>query len=120
MVVYKTFDVPEELQNQAYEILEIARASGEIVKGTNEVTKAVEREIAKLVIIAENVKPEEIVAHLPLLCDEKNIPYVFVSSKEELGAAAGIEVAAASAAVVNPGDAKDRVEDLISKVKELR
>ncbi|MEO2241311.1 MAG: 50S ribosomal protein L7Ae [Euryarchaeota archaeon] len=118
--MYVKFEVPEELAEKAYEALEIARDTGEIRKGTNETTKAVEREQAVLVLIAEDVDPEEVVAHLPELCDEKGIPYVYVPSKDELGAAAGIDVAAASACIIDPGEAKDLVDEIIEKVEELR
>ena len=120
MSVYVRFEVPEELQQEALALLEKARETGKIKKGTNETTKAVERGLAKLVYIAMDVDPPEIVAHLPLLCEEKNIPYVYVKSKEELGKAAGIDVAAASAAIINEGEAKKDLEELIKKVSALK
>nr|7OZQ_A Chain A, 50S ribosomal protein L7Ae [Pyrococcus furiosus DSM 3638]7OZQ_B Chain B, 50S ribosomal protein L7Ae [Pyrococcus furiosus DSM 3638]7OZQ_C Chain C, 50S ribosomal protein L7Ae [Pyrococcus furiosus DSM 3638]7OZQ_D Chain D, 50S ribosomal protein L7Ae [Pyrococcus furiosus DSM 3638] len=116
---YVKFEVPKELAEKALQAVEIARDTGKIRKGTNETTKAVERGQAKLVIIAEDVDPEEIVAHLPPLCEEKEIPYIYVPSKKELGAAAGIEVAAASVAIIEPGKARDLVEEIAMKVKEL-
>jgi len=117
---YVRFEVPEDLAEKVYEAVRIARETGKIKKGTNETTKACERGLAKLVIIAEDVDPPEIVAHLPLLCDEKKIPYVYVPSKKKLGEAAGIEVQAASAAILEPGDASSLVNEIIEKVKELR
>jgi len=117
---YVKFEVPPELAEKAYEALRKARERGKIKKGTNETTKAVERGLAKLVLIAEDVDPPEVVAHLPLLCEEKKIPYVYVPSKKRLGEAAGIEVAAASACIIDPGDAKDIVEEIVKSVEELK
>jgi len=118
---YVRFEVPPELAEKAYEAVRKARETGgKIKKGTNETTKAVERGLAKLVLIAEDVDPPEIVAHLPLLCEEKKIPYVYVPSKKKLGEAAGIEVAAASASIIDPGAAKDLVEEIIAKVNEIK
>ncbi|MCE4609882.1 MAG: 50S ribosomal protein L7Ae [Desulfurococcales archaeon] len=117
---YVRFEVPEELAEKVYEAVRKARESGKVKKGTNETTKACERGIAKLVIIAEDVDPPEIVAHLPILCDEKKIPYVYVPSKKKLGEAAGIEVQAASAAIIDPGVAASLVNEIVEKVKELR
>ncbi len=117
---YVKFEVPEELAEKAYKATEQARESGKIKKGTNETTKAVERGIAKLVIIAEDVDPPEVVAHLPLLCEEKKIPYVYVPSKKKLGEAAGIEVQAAAIAIVEPGEAKALVNEIIEQVNELK
>ena len=55
--MYVKFDVPKELADKAYEALEIARDTGKITKGTNEVTKAMERGDALLVLIAEDIDP---------------------------------------------------------------
>ncbi len=119
-MVYVRFEVPEELQNEALALLEKARETGKIKKGTNETTKAVERGLAKLVYIAMDVDPPEIVAHLPLLCEEKNIPYIYVKSKDELGKAAGIDVAAASACIIDEGEAKKELKQIIEKLSGLR
>ncbi|MCS7134463.1 MAG: ribosomal L7Ae/L30e/S12e/Gadd45 family protein [Candidatus Pacearchaeota archaeon] len=94
-----------------YEIVEIARKTGKIKKGTNEVTKAIERGEAKLVIYAEDVSPKEITQHLPMLCKEKKIPCVSVDSKKKLGASAGISVAAASVAIIDAGEAAKHLKE---------
>jgi len=120
MPVYVDFDVPADLEDDALEALEVARDTGTVKKGTNETTKAVERGNADLVFIAEDVQPEEIVMHLPELADEKDIPFVFVGAQEEVGHAAGLEVGSAAAAVVDSGEARDEVDDIASKVEELR
>ena len=54
-----------------YDVVEKARKTGKVEKGTNEVTKAVERGTAKLVVYATDVEPKEIVMHLPIICKEK-------------------------------------------------
>jgi large subunit ribosomal protein L7Ae len=120
MSVYVNYDTPADLADSAIEALEVARDTGTVRKGTNETTKAVERGNADLVLIAEDVSPEEIVMHLPELSDEKGIPYVFVETQDELGLAAGLEVGSAAAAIVDAGDAEDGVEDVASKVEDLR
>jgi large subunit ribosomal protein L7Ae len=117
---YVRFEVPPELAEKAYEAVKKARETGKVKKGTNETTKAVERGMAKLVVIAEDVDPPEIVAHLPLLAEEKKIPYIYVPSKKKLGEAAGIEVQAASVAIVDPGEAASLVNEIAEKVKELK
>jgi len=103
----------------SYEIVEIAKKTGKIDKGTNEVTKSIERGQLKLVVIAEDVQPKEIINHLPVLCEEKGIPYLMVDSKKKLGVAAGINVATASVGIVDAGDAADAIADL-SKKKEKK
>lgn len=118
---YVRFDVPPDIAEKAYEAVRKARETGgKIRKGTNETTKAVERGQAKLVIIAMDVDPPEVVMHLPFLCEEKKVPYLYVPSKKRLGEVAGIQVAAASVAIVEPGGAKDLVEELSRAYQELR
>ena len=112
--------MPADLQERALEALEVARDTGRIKKGTNETTKAIERGNALLVLVAEDVSPEEIVMHLPELADEKGIAYVFVDAQDDLGAAAGLEVGSAAAAIEDAGEAADDVEDIASKVEDLR
>ena len=87
----------------AYEIIEKIRKEGKIEKGTNEVTKAIERGTAKLVVFASDVEPKEIVKHLPVLCKEKNVPCKEVDSKKKLGVAVGLSVAASSIVVTDTG-----------------
>ena len=98
-----------------YEIIEKARKTGKIDKGTNEVTKAIELGIAKAVFYALDVDPKEIVLHLPILCKEKGIPCIEVDSKHKLGIAAGIKVGTASVAVIDAGSADSEVARLRHK-----
>lgn len=62
----------------------------QLKKGANEATKTLNRGISELIILAADVEPIEIVLHLPLLCEDKNVPYVFVPSKDLLGRACGV------------------------------
>jgi len=116
---YVRFDTPKELVDTALEALKQARMSGRIRRGANEVTKVVERGQAKLVIVAEDVEPPEVVAHLPLLCEERKIPYLYVPSKDDLGKASGIEVPAASIAIVDPGEAKQLLDQVLEGLKKV-
>jgi len=117
---YVNVDVPAELKQEALKILEKARDTGKTRKGTNETTKAIERNQAKLVLIADDVQPPEIVAHLPLLCEEKNIPYVVCGTKKDIGKALGLEVQSSSAGILNPGSAKEALAALAKKLSALK
>ncbi len=114
------FDTPKELSDATYEVLRQVRQSGKIKKGTNEVTKAIERGLAKLVVIAEDVEPPEIVAHLPILCEERKVPYVFVPSKAQIGSAVGIDKSAASACIVEAGEVASSLDQIIKSVSKLK
>jgi len=117
---YVKFEIPKELADAAYEALQIAAKTGTVRKGTNETTKAIERAQAKLVVIAEDVDPPEVVAHLPLLCEERKIPYIFVPSKEKVGSAIGIDVPAASACIIKEGDAAGLVKEIVTRIEQAK
>ena len=120
MAMFVKFQTPKEVQDLAYDLVEKARDIGKISKGANEVTKQVERGQAKMVIMAEDVSPEEILAHMPILCEEKNIPYAYVPSKDELGSSAGLHVPTTAIAVIDVGKDKTTLETLTKKVTELQ
>lgn len=117
---YVKFQVPEDLVSPIYEALRVAHQSGKVKKGTNEVTKAIERGISKLVIVAEDVEPPEVVAHLPILCEEHGAAYAFVPSRQELGKALGIDVTSAAAAILDAGDAQHIVDQIIASLSQLK
>lgn len=117
---YVKFDVPKEIEEAVLSLLQRARENGKIKKGVNETTKSVERGMAKLVIIGEDVDPPEIVMHLPPLCEQKNIPYVYVKKQEDLGSACGINVSCSSAAILDAGDANEELGEIIGKIEWVR
>jgi len=105
----------KDLSEKSLEAIEVARKAGKLKRGANEVTKAVERNTAKLVVIAKDTQPEEVVMHLPILCEEKNIPCIGADSKTELGAAAGLTVPCTAIAIIEEGDAKQLIKEIASK-----
>ena len=117
---YVKYEVPKEIVDAAYEALQIATKTGLVRKGTNEATKAVERAQAKLVVIAEDVDPPEVIAHLPMLCDERKIPYVFVPSKEKIGSSIGIDVPSAAACIIKEGEAAGLIKEIITRIAQVK
>lgn len=112
------FEAPKELVDKVYEAVEVAKATGKIRKGTNETTKVIEKGQAKLVVIAKDVNPPEITMHIPLLAEEKGVPCVQVPSREELGAAAGIDVPTGSIVIVVEGESKNLIKEIVEKISK--
>src|SRR3989344_5056301 len=110
-------EIPKDVVDKVYEAVEAARKTGKIKKGTNETTKAVERGIAKLVIVAKDTSPQEIIMHRAPLCKEKSIPLIEVPSKEELGTAAGLRVGTSSVAIIKEGDSKDLIDNISNETR---
>ena len=117
---YVKFDTPEDLVSPILEALRVAAQTGKVRKGTNEATKAIERGISKLIVIAEDVEPPEVVAHLPLICEEQNAAYAFVPDKQELGKALGIDVTSAAAAILAAGDAQHIIDEVVASMAKIK
>ncbi|MFO8019193.1 MAG: ribosomal L7Ae/L30e/S12e/Gadd45 family protein [Promethearchaeia archaeon] len=120
---YIKVELPEKLKEQIKNTLSIIAESdgGKIRAGLNEVTKSIERKNAQLVVMAEDVTPPEILYHIPLLCEEKKIPYAYISKQKDLGKAIGINVSSSSVAVENVGKGnKGILEEIIQRTEELK
>jgi large subunit ribosomal protein L7Ae len=117
---YVKFETPKDLVSAVYEAVRLAKQSGKVRKGTNETTKSIERGTSRLTVIAEDVEPPEVVAHLPILCEERNTAYIFVPSKQQLGASLGIDVGSAAATILEAGDAQHIVEQVVNSIASMK
>ncbi|HNT60384.1 MAG TPA: ribosomal L7Ae/L30e/S12e/Gadd45 family protein, partial [Candidatus Bilamarchaeaceae archaeon] len=86
----------------------------------NETTKSIERRAAKLVVMAGDVEPEEIIIHIPMLCEEKGIPFVYVPTKADLGKAVGIPVPTSSVALEDAGSANEILNNVLKRLPKPR
>ena len=93
----------------------------QLKKGANEATKSLNRGIAEFVVLAADAEPLEILLHLPLLCEDKNVPYVFVLSKLALGRACGVSRPVIACAVTSneASQLKDQIVQLKDKIEQL-
>ena len=116
------FETPADYFDCIYEFVKLVKDTGKIKKGSNEVTKSAERGQAKLVIMAEDVNPPELLAHLPLICDEKDIPYCYVPSQQYLAAEAGLPDGSktASIAIIDIGKADEIFGEILDTIQKLR
>ncbi|EME42669.1 hypothetical protein DOTSEDRAFT_73482 [Dothistroma septosporum NZE10] len=90
-------------------------------KGANEATKTLNRGIAELIVLAADTTPLAILLHLPLLCEDKNVPYVYVPSKMALGRACGVSrpVIAVSVTTNEASDLNAQIRAIKDKVERL-
>ena len=90
-------------------------------KGANETTKALNRGVADLIILAADTEPLEIILHLPLLCEDKNVPYVYVSKQSDLGRACGVSRNIIACAVLSAHESPiaSQVKEMKDKVEQL-
>ncbi len=118
MAEFVKVELTEELKKKTMDIVEKSK-KGKIKAGLNEVTKAIERGTAKLVVIAEDVSPAELVMHIPILCKEKNVPFSYINERKELGEKAGLRMATSTIAIIE-SSAESDIKDLAAKIAELK
>ncbi|KIY65298.1 NHP2/L7aE family protein [Cylindrobasidium torrendii FP15055 ss-10] len=90
-----------ELTNSILELCQQANRYKQLKKGANEATKTLNRGIAEFIVLTADTEPLEILLHLPLLCEEKNVPYIFVPSKAALGRACDVTRPVIAASVLS-------------------
>ncbi|XP_077308650.1 NHP2-like protein 1 [Lithobates pipiens] len=90
-------------------------------KGANEATKTLNRGIAEFIVMAADAEPLEIILHLPLLCEDKNVPYVFVRSKQALGRACGVSrpVVACAVTIKEGSQLKPQIQTVQQSIERL-
>ena len=113
---YVKFETQKDVYTKTLEVLRLAKQGGAIKKGTNEVTKSVERGLSNFVVMAEDVEPEEVVMHIPTLCEQKKIPFGYVPTKMDLGKAIGINVPCAAVSIEKAGEADHAMKEVIAKI----
>eukprot|EP00690_Seculamonas_sp_ecuadoriensis_P001616 EC815076.1.p1 GENE.EC815076.1~~EC815076.1.p1 ORF type:complete len:128 (+),score=56.83 EC815076.1:39-422(+) len=106
---------PPKLTTQILELVQQCNNYRQIKKGANEATKTLNRGIAEVIVLAADTEPLEILLHLPLLCEDKNVPYVFVPHKAALGRACGVSRPVIAASII-----ANQASQLNSQIYSLR
>lgn len=90
-------------------------------KGANEATKTLNRGLSEFIVLAADAQPIEILLHLPLLCEDKNVPYVFVRSKQALGRACGVSrpIVACSVTSNEGSQLKSQITSIQNEIEKL-
>ncbi|PNH02756.1 ribonucleoprotein-associated protein [Tetrabaena socialis] len=110
-----------QLTNTILDIVQQAANYKQLKKGANEATKTLNRGISEFIVMAADTEPIEILLHLPLLAEDKNVPYVFVPSKAALGRACGVSrpVIAASVTTNEGSQLKPQILNLKGAIEKL-
>jgi U4/U6 small nuclear ribonucleoprotein SNU13 len=109
------------LTNQILDLCQQASNYKQLKKGANEATKTLNRGIAEFIVMTADTEPIEILLHLPLLCEDKNVPYVFVPSKTALGRACGVSrpVIAASVTTNEARELSSQIQKIKDQIERL-
>lgn len=96
---------PKKLNKKVLKTVKKASKAKHVKRGVKEVVKALRKGEKGLVIIAGDILPPDVISHIPVLCEDCLVPYVFIPSKEDLGSA-GATKRPTSCVMVVPGGGK--------------
>ena len=110
-----------DMAGSILDLIQQAANYKQIRKGANEATKTLNRGTAELIVLAADAEPLEIILHLPLLCEDKNVPYIFVKSKTALGRACGVSRPVVACSIVSRDGSQltTRIQDLKDAIEQI-
>ncbi|KAL0580191.1 RNA binding protein snu13 [Marasmius crinis-equi] len=110
-----------DLTNTILDLTQQAVQYKQLKKGANEATKTLNRGVAEFIILTADTEPLEILLHLPLLCEEKNVPYIFLPSKAALGRACNVSrpVIAASVTTGESRELQSQIQTVKIAIEKL-
>ncbi|KAI9094704.1 RNA-binding protein [Phlyctochytrium arcticum] len=112
----------KKLTKKVLKTVKKAAKTKSVRRGVKEIVKALRKGQKGIVVIAGDVFPIDVVTHLPVLCEESDVSYIYVPSKEELGNAGATKRATSCILVVSKGkeaEYADLYEDVLGEVKGL-
>lgn len=109
---------------KAHKLVKKASSAKIVRRGVKEVVKGIRKNEKGICILAGDIYPVDVISHLPLLLEENGIPYLFVPSKQELGAAACTKRPTSVVLIRDPSkaggkdfDGKDLYDTLVTEAK---
>eukprot|EP01083_Nonionella_stella_P238852 836672_1 len=112
---------PADLCKSILELIQQAANYKQLKRGANESTKSLNRGQAMVIVMAADTEPIEILMHIPLLCEDKNVHYVFVQSKASLGRACGVTRPVICCSIIYEQDSNltKQIEKIQARVEKL-
>ncbi|KAI7824595.1 50S ribosomal protein L30e-like protein [Kickxella alabastrina] len=118
----------KKLSKKALKTVKKATKHRHVKRGVKEVVKGLRKGDKGLVILAANISPVDVLSHIPVLCEDNQVPYVFVNSKEELGGSCSTKRPTCCLMIIPGGkggkgvaheDYKETYEECFKAAKEL-
>nr|QBH73537.1 putative NHP2 protein [Encarsia formosa] len=105
---------PKKLTKKIYKCIKKAsKQKGYLRNGLKDVQKHIRKGETGIVVFAGDVYPVEIMCHLPVVCEDKNIPYCYTPSRQDIGNALGVKRGSLMVLIKEHSD----YEDLYSEIK---
>lgn len=109
----------KKLSKRIYKVVKKANKQKQLRKGVREVQKFIRKGERGIVILAGNTNPIDVISHLPVYCEDNNIPYCYVPAKEDLGSACGSHRQTCAIMIKSHEEYKDIYDACFEEVKSL-
>lgn len=109
----------KKLTKKLYKVVKKSRKAKRLKRGVREVVKGLRKNEKGLVVIAGDVSPIDVISHIPVLCEDNEVPYCYVPSRRELGAASLTKRPTSVVMVKTEDEYKELYEECFSKVDAL-
>lgn len=105
---------------KVHKLVKKASSAKVVRRGVKEVVKALRKGEKGFCIIAGDISPIDVISHVPIMCEDRNIPYIFVPSKHDLGTAASTKRPTSCVLVTPKSDfsEKELYDKLFEEAKE--
>jgi len=77
----------KKLTKKLYKTVKKSQEAKKLRRGVREVVKGLRKDAKGLVVLAGDISPIDVISHIPVYCEDKGVPYCFIPSRKELGAA---------------------------------
>lgn len=104
----------EAISNKILKLSRYLNREKNLKRGVKDVVKAIRKGAKGIVILAADVSPVDVISHIPVLCEENGIPYIYVRSRMELGIAAETKKPTSVVLMLAPKD-----KSLVEKYSKL-
>ncbi len=109
----------KKLTKKLYKVVKKSRKAKRLKRGVREVVKGLRKNEKGLVVIAGDVSPIDVISHIPVLCEDNEVPYCYVPSRRDLGAASLTKRPTSVVMVKAEDEYKELYEECFSKVDAL-
>jgi len=110
----------KKLAKRVYKVIKKGMKHKTFVRnGLKDVQSRIRKGERGIVVFAGDVTPVDVMCHLPAVCEEKDIPYVYTPSRQDLGTAMGVKRGSLMVMIREHEDYKDLYDELETEIKAL-
>lgn len=109
----------KKLSKKLYKCVKKASKLKQIRRGVKEVQKFINKGERGIVVLAGDTLPIDVYCHLPIMCEDKNLPYAYIPSKSDLGSSAGSKRPTCVIMIKPHDEYKESYDECLEEVSSL-